>query len=65
MTSLVPTPSVDEASSGLVYFSTSSANSPAKPPMPPTTSGLAVLRIEGLRASTARSPASMSTPEEA
>ena len=45
MATLVPTPSVDVASSGWRYVPASQAsNSPAKPPMPPTTSGRAALR---------------------
>ena len=39
MTSLVPTPSVDEASTGSRYCPSRSRNRPAKPPMSPSTSG--------------------------
>ena len=62
---LVPTPSVDDASSGFRYFAVSSANSPAKPPRPPTTSGRLVFSTAAFISVTARSPASMSTPEAA
>ena len=62
---LVPTPSVDAASTGSVYLPIFSANSPAKPPMPPSTSGRVAFSAYGRSASTARSPASMSTPAEA
>jgi hypothetical protein len=61
----VPTPSVDDASRGLRYFVVSSANSPAKPPRPPTTSGRLVFSTAARMSVTARSPASMSTPEAA
>ena len=43
----------------------SSANSPANPPMPPSTSGRLAFSAYGRSASTARSPASMSTPAAA
>jgi len=62
---LVPTPSVDDASSGLRYFWVSSANSPANPPSPPTTSGRLVASTALFISVTARSPASMSTPDPA
>src|SRR5215210_1171349 len=61
----VPTPSVDDASSGRRYLSTSRANRPAKPPRPPTTSGRLVRSTAARISVTARSPASMSTPEAA
>ena len=61
----VPTPSVDDASSGFRYFAVSSANSPAKPPRPPTTSGRLVFSTAARMSVTARSPASMSTPDAA
>ena len=38
---------------------------PANPPRPPRTSGLVALLASGLKSSTARSPASMSTPADA
>src|SRR3954468_8494457 len=56
----VPTPSVDVASSRR----SSMRNRPANPPRPPTTSGR-VERSRPLMSSTARSPASMSTPAAA
>jgi hypothetical protein len=43
----------------------SSANSPAKPPSPPTTSGRLVRSTAERISVTARSPASMSTPAAA
>ena len=61
----MPTPSVDEASRGFEYFAVSRANSPAKPPSPPTTSGRLVFSTAAFISVTARSPASMSTPEAA
>jgi hypothetical protein len=65
MTSFVPTPSVEEASSGCRYFFMSSRNSPAKPPMSPTTSGR-VVRCTLVRSRrTASSPAWMETPASA
>ena len=51
MTSLVPTPSVEDARIGLLYFFVSSRNRPAKPPRSPITSGRRVslhLRLEQL-----------------
>ncbi len=63
---LVPTPSVDVASNGRAYdFKELASNSPANPPMPPTTSGRDVLATHCFISSTARSPASMSTPAAA
>ena len=65
MTTLVPTPSVEVASSGRrMVASRDASNSPAKPPMPPTTSGPVVRAIDARIRSTARSPAAMSTPAE-
>ena len=66
MATLVPTPSVEVASSGRRYaLSALASNSPAKPPMPPTTSGREALATQAFISSTARSPASMSTPAAA
>ncbi len=63
MTTLVPTPSVEVASSGRRRpASLDASNKPANPPIPPTTSGRVVLATEARMSSTARSPASMSTP---
>jgi hypothetical protein len=62
---LVPTPSVEDASSGLRYFAVSSAKRPANPPRPPTTSGRLVFSTAERIRVTARSPASMSTPAAA
>ena len=59
----VPTPSVDETSSGSRYRFQSTANSPPKPPTSPTTSGRNVERTCALISSTAFSPAAMSTPD--
>ena len=59
----VPTPSVDVASNGLfIFFSALASNKPAKPPIPPITSGRDALAMEAFINSTARSPASISTP---
>ena len=63
MTTLVPTPSVEVASSGWrIAVSLAASNSPANPPRPPITSGPAVRSIDARIRSTARSPAAMSTP---
>ena len=62
MSAFVPTPSVDETSTGLVYRCCGKANRPPKPPMSPMTSGRYVERTSSLIASTASSPAVMSTP---
>ena len=63
---LVPTPSVDVASTGLVIPARAEAsNIPAKPPSPPITSGRVARRTEAFISSTARSPASTSTPADA
>ena len=63
---LVPTPSVDVASNGRRYaVSAVASNSPANPPSPPTTSGRVALATHSFISSTARSPASMSTPAAA
>src|ERR1039457_5782134 len=63
ITTLVPTPSVEVASSGRRnVVSLLASNSPAKPPTPPSTSGPVVRAIAPRSSSTARSPAAMSTP---
>ena len=62
---LVPTPSVDEASTGSFHLSSVSENSAAKPPMPPITSGRVARSACGLIRSTAWSPAAMLTPAAA
>ena len=63
---LVPTPSVEVASTGCSSRDSAEAsNSPANPPNPPSTSGRWVLRTQAFISSTARSPASMSTPAAA
>src|SRR3954470_6588954 len=59
---LVPTPSVDETRTGFLNRCWGKANSPPKPPMSPMTSGRYVERTSSLMASTASSPAVMSTP---
>ena len=60
---LVPTPSVDVASNGrLNFFKALASNNPAKPPMPPITSGRDAFAIELFINSTASSPASILTP---
>ena len=62
----VPTPSVDVASTGRVIPTRADAsNIPAKPPSPPSTSGRVARRTDAFMSSTARSPASTSTPAEA
>jgi hypothetical protein len=62
----VPTPSVDVASSGRRYDrSALASNRAAKPPRSPTTSGRLARATEARISSTARSPASMSTPAAA
>ena len=62
----VPTPSVDVASNGLVMVLNSLiSNSPAKPPKSPTTSLRDDFAIALRIRSTARSPASVSTPAAA
>ncbi len=59
----VPTPSVDVASNGcFISFNLLASNKPAKPPMLPITSGRDALAIDAFINSTARSPASISTP---
>ena len=61
---LVPTPSVEVASKGrFIFFNALASKRPAKPPIPPITSGREALAIEAFINSTARSPASISTPE--
>ncbi len=60
---LVPTPSVEVASSGRRYaFRNETSNSPANPPTPPRTSGPCVFCTADFMSSTARSPAAVSTP---
>ena len=60
----VPTPSVDVASSGcFMDFKADASKRPANPPIPPITSGREARAIEAFINSTARSPASISTPE--
>src|SRR5205823_4710860 len=58
----VPTPSVDDTSTGLLNRCCGNANRPPKPPMSPMTSGRYVERTSSLIAATASSPAVMSTP---
>ncbi len=66
MSTLVPTPSVEVASTGRrIIASRDASNSPAKPPMPPITAGPAVFETASRISATARSPASMSTPAAA
>src|SRR3954454_20518061 len=63
---LVPTPSVEVASSGRVYdVSAEASNSPAKPPMPPVISGRPAISTETSISSTARPAASIETPASA
>ncbi len=63
---LVPTPSAEVASSGRSYFfSALASNRPAKPPMPPITSGRLAFSTQTFISSTALSPASMETPAAA
>ena len=60
----VPTPSVEVARSGcFISFNAEASKSPANPPMPPMTSGRDARAIDAFISSTARSPASISTPE--
>ena len=66
MASLVPTPSVRAGEQRVCGTSSCRArNSPAKPPSPPTTSGRPARATLPFISSTARSPASMSTPAAA
>ncbi|MDI2021826.1 hypothetical protein PJL18_02354 [Paenarthrobacter nicotinovorans] len=66
MATLVPTPSVDVASSGFLKVSSlETSYRPAKPPTPPITDELWVALTASFMSSTARSPASTSTPAEA
>ena len=59
----VPTPSVDVASNGcFISFNFEASKRPANPPMPPITSGLPARATAAFINSTARSPASISTP---
>src|SRR3954469_17811193 len=63
---LVPTPSAEVASSGRSYaLSAEASKSPAKPPIPPITSGRRALSTQTFISSTARSPDSMETPAAA
>ena len=63
---LVPTPSVEVASSGRRYdVSADASKSPAKPPMPPITSGRRALSIQTFISSTALSADSIETPASA
>ena len=63
---LVPTPSVLVARTGCVYDDSRRASyRPAKPPMPPRTSGPWVFATQPFMRATARSPASVSTPADA
>ena len=60
---LVPTPSVEVASNGLdIFFNADASNKPAKPPSSLTTSLRRDLAMDAFINSTARSPASISTP---
>ena len=60
---LVPTPSVEVASKGrCIPFNAEASNKPAKPPKSPTTSLRLDFAIDAFINSTARSPASISTP---
>ncbi len=66
MATFVPTPSVDVASTGRVMRDSAEAsNIPAKPPRPPSTSGRCARATDAFISSTARSPASTSTPAAA
>src|SRR6478609_7535501 len=63
---LVPTPSVEVASSGRVYFVSAEASKrPAKPPSPPIISGRRALSIQPFISSIAVSAAWMLTPASA
>src|SRR6478735_154714 len=63
---LVPTPSVEVARSGRVYFvSAEASKSPAKPPSPPIISGRRALSIQPFISSIAVSAAWMLTPASA
>ena len=63
---LVPTPSVDVASSGRVMPRSAEASTmPAKPPAPPSTVASWVRDTDAFMSSTARSPAAVSTPAAA
>jgi len=62
--SLVPTPSVDEISTGSTKPAAFRSNRAPKPPMPPIVPARAVARASGLIRSTSASPASISTPAE-
>src|SRR5512133_600748 len=66
MATLVPTPSVEAANTGCFRcVSALASNRPAKPPIPPITSGRRVLATHSFISSTALSPASISTPASA
>ena len=63
---LVPTPSVEVASSGcVVRVSALASKSPAKPPSPPIISGRRAFSTQPFIRSMARSAASMETPAAA
>ena len=63
---LVPTPSVEVASSGRSYLvSAEASKSPAKPPRPPITSGRVARATDPFISSMARSAASIETPAAA
>src|SRR3954463_1219922 len=63
---LVPTPSVEVASSGRLYVvSADASKSPATPPMPPIISGRRALSIQTFISSTALSADSIETPASA
>ena len=66
MATFVPTPSVEVARRGRRNSRSSlTSTMPAKPPTPPMTAGVMVAATEAFMSSTARSPASVSTPAEA
>ena len=58
----VPTPSVEDTSTGCRNRWAGNSNKPPKPPMSPITSGRNVERTLALMRSTASSPAAMLTP---
>ncbi len=60
--SLVPTPSVEATSTGNGYGPVSSRKRLPKPPIPPSTAGVAVEAAACPISSTARRASSMSTP---
>ena len=65
ISALVPTPSVDDTSTGSRYDEAAKRNRPPNPPISPMTSGRKVERTWDLISSTAFSPAAMSTPASA